>query len=116
MRPPIYNTIDEMIPKLQIWEQSIRDGEKPTVTGLCLALDFESKDTLYAYRDKEGFSYSIKKALLIVENGYEKALRENQPTGSIFALKNMGWKDKQEVEQSGGLTINWKEERTYETK
>jgi hypothetical protein len=115
-RPPIYEKLEDMLPMLQAWEQTIADGEKPTVTGLCLALEFDSKDTLYAYRDKPDFSYSIKKALLIVENGYEKALRENAPTGSIFALKNMGWKDKSEVEQSGGLSINWHEEKTYHTK
>ena len=115
-RPPIYSTVEDILPALERWEERIADGEKPTVTGLCLALGFDSKDTLYAYRDKEGFSYPIKKALLIVENGYEKALRENQPTGSIFALKNMGWKDKTEVEQSGNLSITWNEERTYETK
>ncbi len=115
-RPPIYEKLEDMLPKLEEWEFSVKFGEKPTITGLCLALDFDSKDTLYAYRDKEEFSYSIKKALLIVENGYEKALRENAPTGSIFALKNMGWKDKSEVEQSGGLSINWHEEKTYNTK
>jgi hypothetical protein len=32
--------------------------------------------------------------------GYEENLRANNPTGSIFALKNMGWKDKTET----GLT------------
>lgn len=104
-RPPIYSSVDEMILKLQEWERKIVDGEKPTVTGLCLALDFESKDTLYSYRDKDEFSYPIKRALLIVENGYEKALRDNNATGSIFALKNMGWKDKIETEMSGELGI-----------
>jgi hypothetical protein len=99
-RPPIYSKPEDLIVKLEEWYQKLEQGEKPTVTGLCLAIGFDSKDTLYAYRDKDGFSYPIKKALLIVENGYEKALRENQPTGSIFALKNMGWKDKQDVEMN----------------
>lgn len=105
-RPPIYNSVDEILPLLQKWEENISEGERPTVTGLCLALNFESKDTLYAYRDKKDFSYSIKRALLIVENGYEKALRDQAATGSIFALKNMGWKDKTEQEHSGGININ----------
>lgn len=107
-RPPIYTTAEELIPKLEAWEQTIAEGEKPTVTGLCLYLGFESKDTLYAYRDKPEFSYPIKMALLIVENGYETALRGNNPTGSIFALKNMGWKDKSEHEMSGGIDIGKK--------
>ena len=107
-RPPIYDTVDKLTPVIDEWLQSIKDGEKPTVTGLCLALGFDSKDTLYSYRDKPEFSYPIKRALLIVENGYEKGLRENQPTGPIFALKNMGWKDKHETELSGKLEVNKK--------
>lgn len=104
-RPPIYESLDEILPKLQEWEETLKEGYKPTVTGLALALGFCSKDTLYAYRDKPIFSYSIKRALLIVENGYEKSLRESGATGSIFALKNMGWKDKTETD----LTTNGKE-------
>lgn len=104
-RPPIYESVEQMQPAIDAWEELIKNGEKPTVTGLCIALGFESKDTLYAYRDKEEFSYPLKRSLLIVENGYEKALRDTAPTGSIFALKNMGWKDKQETEHSGEMTI-----------
>ena len=104
-RPPIYETVDEMLPVLQKWIDEVKAGkEVPTVTGLTLALGFESKDTLYAYRDKPGFSYPIKRALLIVENGYECDLRAKQPTGPIFALKNMGWKDSSQVENTVSMT------------
>lgn len=43
----------------------------------------------------------------MVENGYESALRQNNATGSIFALKNMGWKDKteQDVRVEGGVQL-----------
>lgn len=105
-RPPYYTELEEMIPKLQEWEQAIKQGlETPTVTGLALALGFSSKNTLYDYAKNEKFSDSIKRALLIVENGYEKALRENNATGSIFALKNMGWADKTQTD----ITTNGKE-------
>lgn len=89
---------------------------KPTVTGLALYLGFADKSTLYEYRDREEFSYSIKRALSMIEMYHEERLSDNNVTGAIFALKNMGWKDKTEVEQSGNLSINWHEERTYETK
>jgi hypothetical protein len=115
-RPPIYEKVEDMLPKLEAWEQKIAEGEKPTVTGLALDLGFCEKGSIYDYAEKPEFFHPLKRALLIVENGYEKALRENAPTGSIFALKNMGWKDKSEVEQSGGLSINWHEEKTYSTK
>ena len=36
---------------------------------------------------------------------YEKALHGRSPTGAIFALKNFGWTDKQDVELSGGVNI-----------
>jgi hypothetical protein len=110
-RPPIYNSIEEMIPKLEAWEKTIAEGEKPTITGLTLALGFCDKSSLYDYAKKDDFSHSIKTAMLIVENGYEKALRDNNATGSIFALKNMGWKDKTENETNMKITgikpIEW---------
>ena len=37
-------------------------------------------------------------ARLIVENSYEMELRKEGRTGTIFALKNFGWKDKIEYE------------------
>lgn len=109
-RPPIYSTVDEMIPALDAWIERVKTGEEfPTITGLCLALGFDSKDTLYKYRDKPEFTYPIKKAILFVEHGYEKNLRLNTPAGSIFALKNMGWKDKteQDIKLDGGVQINF---------
>ena len=105
-RPPIYETLEDMLPALEAWEKSLIDGDPPTVTGLALALGFADKSSVYYYKEKEEFSYPIKRALLVVENGYEKELRKGSPTGSIFALKNMGWKDKSETELSGGVNIN----------
>jgi len=106
-RPLIYETYEQMQPALEAWEQDIINGEKPTITGLTLALGFADKSTLYDYAKKEQFSHPIKRAILIVENGYEKALRDNNATGSIFALKNMGWKDRQELDHTtNGKDIN----------
>lgn len=90
--------------------------EKPTITGLALALGFADKTTLYEYRDRKEFSYSIKRAITMIEMYHEEGLSEGNVAGRIFALKNMGWRDKTEVEQSGGLNIAWNEKKTYETK
>jgi len=99
-RPPIYKKLEDMMPALQAWEEKIRNGEKPTVTGLALDLGFCEKKSLYDYAKKPEFVHPIKRALLIVEQGYETALRENNATGSIFALKNMGWIDKQNLDHT----------------
>jgi hypothetical protein len=57
--------------------------------------------------DYDGFSHSVKRAKMIVENAYEKRLQGSNPTGAIFALKNMNWRDKIEQEISGsGFSIN----------
>ena len=75
-------------------EVCIRESEPPTVTGLALYLGFASLQSFDDYCKKgPGFADVIKRAKLRVQNRYEKNLHGEKPTGSIFALKNMGWKD-----------------------
>lgn len=77
-----------------------RDENKPhTWTGLARYLGFESRQSLEDYKSKEGFTYPIKKALLRIEEIYEKSLFSKNAAGPIFALKNFGWRDKQEIDQ-----------------
>jgi hypothetical protein len=105
-RPRIYKSVEEMDGVIEAYQQDcIENKAKPTVTGAVLFLGFCDKTTLYDYRDREEFSHSVKKLLLFVENGYEQALHGNSVAGSIFALKNMGWKDKSETEHSGKMQI-----------
>jgi hypothetical protein len=73
--------------------------EPSTITGLALALGFCDRQSLNDYEKKEEFSFIVKRARLMVENSYEKQMLSKSCTGAIFALKNMGWKDKTEVEQ-----------------
>lgn len=77
-----------------------------TLTGMILALGLSSRQSLDEYANYEGFSDSIKRAKLLVENQYEIALHSPAATGSIFALKNFGWKDKQDIEHSGNLNLS----------
>lgn len=69
-----------------------------TISGLAYFLGFESRQSFYDYENKEGFSYTIKRARLFIEKEYEKLLQENNCAGIIFALKNLGWSDKTEQE------------------
>lgn len=71
-----------------------------TWTGLARYLGFESRQSLEDYKSKEGFAYPIKKALLRIEEIYEKSLFSKNAAGPIFALKNFGWRDKQEIDQN----------------
>lgn len=103
---PKYETPEEMQVLIDKYFKDTQDKEL-TLTGLALALDFESRQSIYHYEKKEAFCYTIRKARLRIENSYEKALRKTGHSGNIFALKNLGWKDKQELDvTSTGFQIN----------
>lgn len=70
----------------------------PTITGLAIYLGFCSRQSFYDYEKRKDFSYTIKKARLFIECEYEEQLKIGNVVGAIFALKNMGWKDKTEQE------------------
>lgn len=72
---------------------------KITITGLCLHLGL-TKETFYEYARREEYKHILNRARLMVENSYEMSLRENGRTGDIFALKNFGWRDKVEYEDT----------------
>ena len=68
--------------------------KRPTLSGLAVFLEVD-RHTLYNYKEKDEFFHIIKRATAKVEAIYEeRAIYENNPTGVIFALKNMGWSDR----------------------
>lgn len=105
-RPPKYKDAKELEEQIEAYFISIYDEEneewsrRPMITDLALFLGFADKMSLYEYAKKEEFTYSIKRALSIVESEYENMLESKASTGAIFALKNMRWKDKTEVDQT----------------
>ena len=115
-RPRTYETPEELLTAVEGYFAFIKENKEPaTITGLALHIGFESRQSIYDYEEDGQFSYIIKNARLRVECEYEKRLSTAQsPTGAIFALKNMGWKDKTEQEISGAMPVVWHEERTYE--
>jgi len=87
------------------------EREKPiTLTGALLHLGLYARKSLDDYEGYEGFSLPVKRLRALVGQSYEERLHGNSPTGAIFALKNMGWSDKQELEHSGkggGPIVLW---------
>lgn len=118
--PSKYNSIEELDNKIQEYFDSgvkeenyiVKDNGSEkivkrkvyTITGLALYLGFASRQSFYDYEDRGEFSYSIKRARLFIESEYEALLQSKFATGAIFALKNFGWKDKQEIENTGNST------------
>lgn len=106
-RPPKYKNKEEVEKIIKDYFESLPEIEW-TVTGLAMALNMSRQD-LINYENKEEFFDTIKRAKDKVQESYEKSLRKNGRTGDIFALKNFGWTDRQEIE-SENKNINM----TYE--
>lgn len=95
-RPLKYKNKEELQQAIDKYFNETPDIEV-TITGLAISLDMSRQD-LINYGNREEFFDTIRRAKDKVELSYEKALRRNGRTGDIFALKNFGWTDKQEVE------------------
>lgn len=74
-----------------------KNDKPPTITGLAFFLGFESRQSFYDYEKREIYSYTVKRNRLRIESEYESRLSMHNPTGAIFALKNLGWSDRQET-------------------
>lgn len=121
-QPPLFKTPEDLQSKIDEYfenckgkiippeeageEPTVIYGEPVTITGLALYLGFESRQSLYDYEKRSEYSYIIKRSRLIVECEYEKKLQSKNPTGNIFALKNMGWADRSEIDQRTTLEDN----------
>jgi len=98
-----YKTPEQMDKVVDDYVATCQINDEPlTLTGLALHLGFASREALNYYTKFPEFVDSVKRARTLVEHQYEKNLsnRGTSPVGSIFALKNFGWKDKYEVDPS----------------
>ena len=101
-RPPTFATPDALEEKcIDYFKYCIDKEEKPTITGLTLYVGFCERKSWDDYAKKQEFLHIVKRAKLTVENSYENSAT----TFDMFALKNMGWSDKTEMEMSGDVNI-----------
>lgn len=116
-RPRKYTKVEDMQKAIDIYFEECDKHEIPyTITGLAIALDFDSRQSLLNYcnyEDEEDKSFldTIKRAKTKCEFDIERGLLSGKynPTGAIFNLKNnYDWKDKQEIaaDVNTDITIN----------
>ena len=109
-RPVKHKEAKEMQKLIDAYFSECEVNDKPpTVAGLAYTLDLTRQGVL-EYADKDEFSDTIKKAKLRIEANIEAGLMKGlNATGCIFNLKNnFGWKDKTELEHSGGIDLSGK--------
>lgn len=98
-RPRIVESPEEFERRAHAYfDECEKGGVFKTITGLALAVGFAERQSLYDYQARPEFSVVVKRARLVVENDYEQRLAGGKPTGAIFALKNMGWRDRHELD------------------
>lgn len=111
--PRRFETPDDLQKKIDAFFKSVEDKnlidpENPvniTLTGMIIAIGLASRNSFDEYLNYEGFGEVVRAAKLRVEAAYEQRLHGAACTGSIFALKNFGWKDQQAVHHSGSVGL-----------
>ena len=78
-------------------------GQPITRTGLILAVGLASDEGWDGYCKRPEFDEAIKRARRLIEEVYEARLHGKDCVGAIFALKNMGWSDRLDIESRGWL-------------
>jgi hypothetical protein len=112
-KPPIFKSPAEMEKKVQEYFDSLHDeatgmNDIPSVTELALYMGFSCYQSFDDYSDRnkghEEYAEIIKRAKDTIKTFHEKRLAGTTPTGSIFWLKNQGWRDTQQIDHTNNGT------------
>ena len=109
-REPKYSDPDIMTAKIEeYFDRCYTRNDIPTVPDLAYHLGFASRQSLYDYKEKPRFAYSITRAILKMEGRTVKTLLDpdtKNTRGPEFVLKNnFGYVDSQKIEQTGTIDV-----------
>lgn len=130
-RPPMYKTKEEIQEKIDAYFEDCKgrvlyddeghpmldkwgcpvvvDAKPPTITGLALALGFNSRQALLNYQGRKEFNDTILRAKARVEQYAEERLFDKDgANGAKFSLANNfdGWREKQQIEADVNNKVN----------
>lgn len=101
-RPRLIASPEEMLERgYEYFEQCKKEESPILITGLALALGLSGREALSEYGRRDEFSATVKELKSVVERYAESRIFGNNPAGAIFALKNYGWTDKQDLNLGG---------------
>jgi len=89
-------------------KEGYREIEIPdiTISDLVIFLGFCDRQSFYDLEKRKEFTHTIKRARTFIEREYESLLKDGNPAGAIFALKNFGWIDRQDHAVTGDQTLH----------
>lgn len=97
-RPRLFETEEELELAINAYFEQCETTKEPlTITGLAWACGCDRQSLLNWSKEKMFFG-TIKQAREIIENAAELRGLERGTIMDIFRLKNLGWKDKQEID------------------
>jgi hypothetical protein len=100
-RPRTWKSPEDMLVAGNAYLDECRaTGEVLTIAGLALSLDL-SYDSLNDYQDRPEFSATVKKLKSRILQQCERKFYEPYPTGAIWHSKQLGFKDRSEVTNTG---------------
>jgi hypothetical protein len=102
-RPLKFESPEQLLEKAEEWF-GMTPINQQTITGLAVYLD-TSRETLMNYEKRDDLFDAVKKVKDRIEYSYELTLRTRGSAGDIFGLKNFGWQDRSEVENSGETKV-----------
>lgn len=75
-----------------------------TISGICLAIGY-GRERFLSHETESEIGKLINQARLLIEQQHEHRLYLGiKPAGIMFALKNMGWSDRQDLSLNGAPT------------
>ncbi|GMK49143.1 hypothetical protein PghCCS26_62730 [Paenibacillus glycanilyticus] len=101
-RPPLVPEVDMPL-LLEKFERYIQETEIPIIAEFAYQNGFGKQ----YFQDREEFSFLIKKAIAKKEAALERGalIGAINPAMAIFSLKQLGWRDKQQVEHDGNSGV-----------
>ena len=103
-RPLKFKSVEELESKMKSYFNETKI-EEWTITWLAVYLD-TSRETLINYQKRDEYFDTIKKGKDKIEYAYELSLRKRWSSWDIFWLKNFGWVDKIQTDNTTNHTWN----------
>jgi len=108
-RPLKYNDPKEMEERVLEYVEEMSNKKKPiTLSGVALRLGMTVSNLKMMAEENTQYSDIVQWILTVYEHSLEERMfsKDGNTSAEQFGLKQLGWSDKQKIENSGSQTLN----------